>query len=364
MSLGQVKNLYLGWAKLKGPMSPECQQLNRLFSQCVDGNRIKIPEHLKDCPEPKKPGPAFVLDVLHEAAKAAIETRAAKDRNFEDYSFDAMQLLLTRDHLAVSEFELIKLTMRWCEKNRADISDFAVYFDFNVLSDEEKAWALGRFPTTMAISSLVVNALLQSNILSSGDLHPFRLHYPGLRWKCVFDSATSRMDNFLEYTARMLELFHKKLIVLRIDERMALAIYVPNKIEKHKECQVDSAVRVFAFPQSQGSESTRYRVVPTKVNYRLFCDGSTFQLYEQRRANTWIFLTHGPNDDSSYRNMKSEGDRRRQKQNTVDSGVNAECRASVALNKISSDVQRHVGRVNRQPILGAVSSPAFCDTLK
>jgi hypothetical protein len=57
-SLGRTKNLYMKWARISNAMSPECQQLNRLFSQCVDGNFIRIPENLKeflkleDPPEP------------------------------------------------------------------------------------------------------------------------------------------------------------------------------------------------------------------------------------------------------------------------------------------------------------------------
>jgi hypothetical protein len=46
-SLGRVKNLFLEWARLKGPMSAECQQPNRLFSMCGDGNRVKVPPVLE-----------------------------------------------------------------------------------------------------------------------------------------------------------------------------------------------------------------------------------------------------------------------------------------------------------------------------
>lgn len=356
-SLGQIKNLYLDWAKLKGPMSAECQQLNRLFSQCVDGNRIKVPDHLKDSPKREEENSSFILDVLHEAAKRTIEKTSQTDkaRGIMDYTFDALELLLSRDNLALSEFELIQLTMRWCDKNGESFSDFVMFFDFTMLNNEEKAWTLSRLPATKFMPSLIMNGLMQSNIISQEELRPFKLHYPVLRWKRVFDSNTDRMGIFLDCTARMLELFHKKLIILRIDERLSVAIYIPKKIERHSESQVDSTVRVFAFPHSQGGQSPNYTVVPTKVNYRLFCDSSSFQLYQGKRANTWIFLQHGPSNDSSYRNLKSNGDRRRQKQRTVDEGVNFECRASIALDKISKNIQTHMGRVNRQGILGAVS---------
>jgi len=354
VSLGQVKNLFLDWARLKGPMSPECQQLNRLFSQCVDGNRIKIPESLKDPPKPNELTQPFILDVLHEKASTNNESQLVEINEQDHYDFDDLQLLLSRQSLSLSEFELIRLTTKWCERAGEGFDRWVPFFNFSALSDEQKAWTLSKLPIMAMTPGLVMNGLLQSSILTPQDLVPFRLHYPALRWKRVFDSTIDRMSSFLDRTATSMGLFHKKLIVLRLDERLSVAIYIPHKIVRHQECRVDDSVSVFAFPRSQGSESSRYRVVPTKVNYRLFCDGSVFQLYNNRRADTWIFLTHGPSDDSSYRNIPSQGDQRREKQTTILTGVNSECRASIALNKISSDIQRHAGRVNRQGIMGAV----------
>ena len=124
-SLGRVKNLFLDWARLKGPMSSECQQLNRLFSFCVDGNRIKVPSILENIPEAPPETPPFILDILHEAAKNAIQSHQKSNINFDGYDFDAMELLLSRDDVAMSEFELIKLTYRWCRKNNAALEDFS-----------------------------------------------------------------------------------------------------------------------------------------------------------------------------------------------------------------------------------------------
>ncbi|KAF2495767.1 hypothetical protein BU16DRAFT_356202 [Lophium mytilinum] len=352
VSLGQVKNLYLDWARLKGPMSAECQQLNRLFSQCVDGNRIKIPEHFKDPPKPPPTTP-FIVDVLHEGARSLLDAAAIMPGNIEHGSFDALELLLSRDSLALSEFELIQLALRWCDKNHEDFAELAPLFNFNSLSDQQKAWTLTRLPTTENLSCLVMNGLMQSAIASHTELKRFGLHHPGLRWKRVFDSNSDRMGTFLSSTSRILEIFHKKLILLRIDERLSVAIYVPKKIESHQECEVDSSVRVFAFPHSQGVQSPNYVVVPTKAHYRLFCDSSALQLYQSKRSNTWIFLQHGPLNDSTCRNTKSTGDKRRQKQITVDEGANFELRASIALDKINKRIKTHVGRVNQTGVLAA-----------
>lgn len=359
-SLGRVKNLYLDWARVKGPMSRECQELNHLFSLCVDGNRIKVPKHLEESPSQPSESSTFILDVLHDAATTTINDRQQNTVDCTGYTYGAMQLLLSRDDVAMSEFELLRLTYKWCTQNNCSLAEFLGFFDLTQLSDEERAWILFQLPPTIDMPSLVLNALTRSNLVTENELHPFKLHYPGLRWKLIFDSNQDRMARFLHATSQALELFHKKLIVLRIDTRLTIAIYIPKQVEKRQECQVDNTVRLFAFPHTQGNESFQRRAVPTKTNYRLYCDDSNFQLYESKRANTWVFLSRPGSDDSTYRNEPNEGTRRRQRQATIDEGRNHDCVASIALDKYSRGLQRHVGRVNRNGILGAVCVTSIC----
>lgn len=353
-SLGQVKNLYLNWARASGPMSAECQELNRLFSQCVDGNRIRIPEKLKGPPNPAQNAPPFVLDELHSRARESIQRSDSRQRDWDGYDWDAIDVLLAREDAAMSEFELIRLSLRWCRKNDVSFEGLLHLFDFNVLTDEEKAWVLGQLPASAETPSLVLNALRSSNILQEGELNRFQLAHAGIRWKCVFDSSRDRLATFLDAAARNLELFQRKLIVFRPDDRLTLAIYVPRKIERAQDCLVDDSARLFAFPHSQGSERQSRLAVPTKMTYRLYCDGNVFQLFENQRSNSWVFFARPGSDDSEYRNTPDAGDRRRQRQSTVDRGVNIEIRASVALDKFSKGLQRHIGRIHRARVSAAV----------
>lgn len=353
VSLGRVKNLYLDWARLKGPMSPECQQLNRLFSQCVDGNRIKVPAILEDPPKKNQEIDDFILDVLHKASFSWIQERLTAQKDPDTFPFEVMEVLLSNEYGAISEFERVKIAHRWLLKNGGEFSDFLPFFNLGLLTDEEKAWTLSLLPISAAGPSLLMNGLLQSELVEPPELVNFQLHHPIFHWKPTFNSSTDRLETFLFSVSRSMELFHKKLIILRVDERLTVAIYIPQKLEKGQECQVGASVRVFAFPRSQGSNSSRYRVVPTKVNYRLFCDDNVLQLYDGKRANTFIFLSEGPQNDSSYRQEKGGGDRRRQKQKAFEDGTNYACRASISLDKISKDVQTHVGRINRSGILAA-----------
>ncbi|RYP23845.1 hypothetical protein DL765_000922 [Monosporascus sp. GIB2] len=357
-SLGKVKNLYMKWARLGNAMSPECQQLNRLFSQCVDGNHIKVPENLKefssleDPPEPASAVAPFILDVLHAASTDFIQKATDVLPVISDPA-DVMDLFLSRDKIAMSEFELFQLVVRWCERHASDIMEYSHLLDFSALSDEQRIWVLNHIPPSAALPSLVRNGLLQSELVSPEELRRFCLDHPRLHWKPVFKSTTDRMGRFLPTVCRALETFHKKLIVLSVDERLTFAIYVPKKIARASEVQVDNSVRVFALPHSQGPHSPNYRVLPTRSGYRLFCDEHVFQLYERRRGNTWIFLRRPHGDDSFYRNEKSKGDKRRKREQTVEDGTNFDCKASVALDKISRDIQRHIGKVQQNGVLGA-----------
>lgn len=275
--------------------------------------------------------------------------------DLDDYPVDTLDLLLSRDSTAVSEFELIQLTLRWCDRHKTDFRDLMPFFDFSQLSDEQQAWLLNRLPAYAEVPSLIRNGLLQSQLVDPAELRRFKLDHARMRWRPIFSSSTDRMGRFFDTVSRSLELFHKKLIILRVDERLTLAMYIPRRIERAAEVQVDDSVRVFALPRSKGNESPAYCVAPTKLNYRLYCDGSNFWLYQGKRGNTWVFLTRGPVNATTYQHVEDKGARRKAKHQTIEQGINFDCRASVALDKINKGIQTHVGRLNRAGILDAVS---------
>ncbi|KAK4676361.1 hypothetical protein QC764_0087650 [Podospora pseudoanserina] len=89
------------------------------------------------------------------------------------------------------------------------------------------------------------------------------------------------------------------------------------------------------------------------MTYRLYCDERQFQLFEGQRGNTWIFINRSPSDDSSYRAADNKSDMRRQRQATIDSGTNVDFHASIAPDKFSRGLQRHIGRMNRNAVTAA-----------
>ncbi|KAG4270545.1 hypothetical protein FPRO04_11414 [Fusarium proliferatum] len=353
-SLGRVKNLYLDWARVAGPMSAQCQELNRLFSQCVDGNRIRIPDKLCTATKPLPDAPPFILDVLHDDAKEWVRRLAVtQDGDLAGYDFDAIQLLFSREDVAIGEFECVKLAYSWCLKNKTPFESLLHLFDFNILTADQKAWVLAHVPGSATVTGLIQNALCSSGILRPPELQQFHLDYPGIKWKRTYDSSMDRLATFHEAVATNLELFQRTLIVFQPDERLSLAVYIPKKIDRSQDCLIDNTGRLFAFPHSQGPQRQARLSLPTKMQYQLYCDGNVFQLFEKQRANSWVFISRPGNNDQDYRNVQNGGDRRRRRQEVVDRGGQAEVIASIALDKFSRRLQTHIGRVNRSPITAA-----------
>ncbi|OQV00754.1 AAA domain-containing protein [Cladophialophora immunda] len=367
MSLGRVKKVYLGWARALGPRCSQCQELNRLFSQCVDGNRIKIPEKLLDPPDVAPNANPFVLDVLHDAAQqhCSVVKKAATPLNpAEQHTLghdvqtmgitdrDMVEFVLSNP-TPFSDFELAKLTLSWCRRNNVPFEEFWAYFDASQLTVDEQAWILSELPPSPKYPSHFKNGLLQSNILSPEDLRAFRLDLHFLHWKCVFDSQSDPLRRLMAMVNQTFPRFAKKLLILRLGERLSIAIYFPRPIEREEDAVVHETVRLFAFPHSHKDRVGHRRGVPTKKNYRFYYDENMMQLYENHRSNTFVFFARSPNDDSAYRSVRGTSNRARARQKTIEQGVNCDWRVSIALAKFSAQLATHIGRTKDEPVTEA-----------
>jgi len=94
----------------------ECQELNTLHSQSIDGAKITIPERLSNPPEEKEP---FILDQLADAATGFSERflealpvyDVARDLPQDDTVQYLRQLLRGQRH-AFTEFEMLNVAAR------------------------------------------------------------------------------------------------------------------------------------------------------------------------------------------------------------------------------------------------------------
>ena len=145
MALARIVNLHNKWVRYspKGAMSDECQDLNALHSLVVDGGSVKIPERLTRIPaDPEAP---FILDQLRDAAKEFHDEFMNQTRPLdahdvhEDQPFEELLVnLLTAEKLAVSEYELAMMGVRFAEKHGIDIQRHLTHIDFSAFTAAEK----------------------------------------------------------------------------------------------------------------------------------------------------------------------------------------------------------------------------------
>ncbi|QRV99155.1 RNA-dependent RNA polymerase [Ceratobasidium sp. AG-Ba] len=299
----KVAALHIKWARAKGAMSPECQQLNALHSQSVDGARIRIPDPLTIVPEVEGP---FVLDILAERARhfaAKFNLEAAREFSSLDKISAASILkdLLTTDGSVLSastENEIVQLCLRFAARNSIDIRDYLQYINFDGLSTEEKYG-------------------LSSALHLTAESHPFV-------WNRQVLLQNLGRAAFFEYLKRATVDFSRKLIIIKTDDRFGVGIFVRGKHTWDEDAKVNRDVLVHAFQPSVATGGQLAR--PTKTGYILHASDGVFQLFERHRENTFIFL--------NFATAFSRND------------VNA----SIALAKISDNVKRQIGRIQKTPV--------------
>ncbi|KAL4784135.1 RNA dependent RNA polymerase-domain-containing protein [Aspergillus varians] len=356
ISLGRVKSLFLDWAirKEDGALSSECQELNRLHSLSVDGNRIKIDDRFTKLPPLKdEVKDSFVLNILHREAEKESQQRVAARSSWE--SFDSREVIETIlcQPRSCSEFHMMRLVYEWCRRTReAEFGELLPYFNLDALTVEQQHWLLQELPATTGLPELVMNALVSSDILQPYELRPFHFDHPGMRWKRIF-STENRLANLFEALEKSFPQFHRKLLVLRIHERFSIAVYIPQPLIMDEEALVGTSVRVFAFPHTQHQGNASERIHITSGEYRLHFNHTTLQLYNRQRGNTFIWIGRPGNNDSSFRRVKGTANRARQRHQTLVEGVNHDWVASIALDRFSQNIRTQIGAVRRQGIAAA-----------
>ncbi|KAE8384737.1 RNA dependent RNA polymerase-domain-containing protein [Aspergillus alliaceus] len=353
-SLGRVKNLFLEWAIQKGAFSSECQELNRLHSLCVDGNRVNVPPRLERPPPVKDEIlENFVLNILHREGENKAQLSIATNGSLTQFNTREVVEEILSQPRSCSEFYMLQLVHDWCRRQgTSELQEFLHYINLDALTVERRHWLLQALPPAFDYPSLIMNDLLGSNILRPKELSPYHLDYTGLRWKCIF-SDQSRLSNLMEVLEQSFHQFHRKLLVLRINERFSVAIYVSNRIAVGEDILVGRAVRVIAFPHTHGDLSGHRRIVTTSVESRLYYDQNYLQLYDKQRGNTFIWIGRPANDTSAYRSKKGAANRARERQNTINAGINHDWAISIALQKFGQSTQNQIGRIRREGVQAA-----------
>ncbi|CAE6466866.1 unnamed protein product [Rhizoctonia solani] len=322
MDLGRVASLHNKWARtLKGAMSAECQELNALHSQSVDGARIRIPERLIKPPEVTGP---FVLDVLitkaHNFSESFLTTDAIYFDKLEHMTAkEALKTIMSLDSSAFptsTEDEIIQLCRRFARRNMLDFKDYLHHVDFSALSANEKYALCSTLNLNSESCPFIWNSLLRSDVVPGFVLAEQNLAGP-LPLQRLYSSRIQGRQAFFEYLKRATTDFMRKLIIVKTDDRFGVGIFVRGRHAWDEECNVNQDVLVHAFQPSVATGGQLAK--PTKNGYMIYASDGIFQLFERHRANTFIFLK-----------FATEYSRK-------------DVNASIALQNISENVRRQIG---------------------
>ncbi|KAF8156601.1 RNA-directed RNA polymerase [Crassisporium funariophilum] len=326
--VAKVSALHAKWARSSplGALCVQCQELNALHSQSVDGANIRIPDKLATPPEQTEP---YILDLLEEASDkfSILFTESASRRTDilvvdQEEGKKLLGQLLQSKQSAVSEYELFNLACRLATKHSIDIRPYLCQIDIGALTTAEKH----TITTTLSLSAVdypyIWNSLVRSDILTARDLYqrdlgrPFSLHR-------LYSSRISGLSTFFEYLRMATQDYTRKVLILQTDPRFAIGIFMRGVIPWDEDPEVNENVVVCSFmPRTASSATLR----PCTAGYRLHCSDYRLQLYDKQIQQTFIFVTRPP----------------------AASGV--EVATSIALDKISRSVLQNLGKVLRKPV--------------
>lgn len=236
-SLGRVAALHGKWVRgsLKGALCSECQELNALHSQSVDGASIRIPERLTTPPESTEP---YIVDLLAaEASKFASTFLGSSSARVGLVSMvdseDAQRLLaelLGSKVDAISEYEIFNIALRLSKKHSFDLRPLLGQFDFGAFTSEQKhaiSYTLNLDPEEHAG---IWNSLLRSDILTPKDLYersidqPFSLHR-------LYSSKLNGLATFFPYLRMATQDYTRKILIMKVPKYLsAMYQYVAAKL--------------------------------------------------------------------------------------------------------------------------------------
>ena len=203
-----------------GALSSECQELNALHSQSVDGAKIKIPDRLLTPPESNIP---YIIDVL-AAAAADFSSRFLKSHpitepgliaNSKEHAEELIHSLLGSDQHALSEYEMFDLAFFIARRHSVDFRPYLAHLDMGGLTAQEKyalSTAVGLKPED---DSYIWNSLVRSDILTPRDLDQRQLNRV-LPLQRLYSSETNGLATFFRYLRIATQEFTRKLLIMKV----------------------------------------------------------------------------------------------------------------------------------------------------
>ena len=309
--------LHAKWARSspEGALSVQCQELNALHSQCVDGANIRIPDKLATPPEQKEP---FILDLLEQASdEFSTRFTESASRRTEIFSVDQLDgegllsQLLKSNQSALSEYELFNLAYRLATKYSIDLRPYLAHIDMSSLTTAEKY----TITTILSLSAVehpyIWNSLVRSDILTPEDhyqrnlKHPFALHR-------LYSSRINGLATFFEFLRTTTQDYTRKVLIFQVrskaitfslckyscinvsfqtDPRFSIGIFMRGNIPWDEDPEVNNNVVVCSFMPKTSSTAT---LRPCTAGYRLHCSDTRLQLYIKQIGDTFIMIKRPP----------------------------------------------------------------------
>ena len=197
----------------------ECQELNALHSQSVDGAKVTIPDRLSNPPNTEEP---FILDLLAEAATAFSDRfleslpvhSVARDLP-RDEAVQYIRQLLRGERNSLSEFEMFNIVVAIASRKRIDLRPMLPYLDLGALTVEQKYIVSSTIGLTPEEDRRIWNSLFRSDILTERDLEQRRLN-ARLPLQRFYSSNESGLRTFWQYLKMCLQDFTRKILVLKV----------------------------------------------------------------------------------------------------------------------------------------------------
>lgn len=227
--------LHTKWAQTSpnGALCSECQELNALHSQSVDGGSIRIPERLQKPPDLPADAEPYITALLAQndrtfATSFLEKLRLSGDIISTSDPSDAttlLEMLLTSKHSAVSEYELFDISLRLSRKHSFSLGPYLSYFDFGAFTAQQKhaiTSALNLSPDKAAQPQMW-NSLFQSDLLTVEDLFQRQLDKP-FPLQRLYSSKVNSFATFFSYLRRAVQDFTRKIILIKVCDTLRLNV--------------------------------------------------------------------------------------------------------------------------------------------
>ena len=330
--LGEIKRLYVTWVECKGATSEEAVQLSNLFSSCVDGERVSIPENLLEPPSSSGSPKSFIVNNLMECtieyARKLVD-QLTKGPSFGETQFpgELLKAVVNDQSLlpqTISQFELfcvIDHALKYQVISAEDGNELFLNIDYSLFSQEEKQDA---FKWRPELKEIVQNALTQSNILKSTKYFTHR------NWKRFFSSSILGPPFSIRLFDCMFR-FTRKLILLRPTESEVFGVVLQQELFPGIN---PLTTGTYAFATDNGFYNSLIFLPPNTLEIDVDASQNRLQIYRSaNKGATFLWMRCYEENQSSR--------------------IGENCRVSIDLTRLDRTGYKLAERINKKQVIDA-----------